>query len=340
MDAFRDYDIKYPELVYDIVDYFRVSNPIKKVSEKSVLDYCTNSKFNHQGGESLPIQPDVVHMICEKLVEKRVLSCLKTGQNWLGSDANYIYICNNEPVFLSKDPALIFRYNCMVYGFPYIYSNYKKHVLPIIVREKSGKTSVGTCFRFRTGIVTAKHCIDAKAVAIPAYNSEQLKQCEVFISKDEEIDLAYIELNSPSFFLSEKACVLDEVLVMGYPKIPMFFDFCAAERASISSIVPTKGAVASLADQFISPKAGPLMLVTARIRGGNSGGPIINSNGAVVGVAFSEPMSEGDYDEMGYGVAYPIGELNRLLKDRTQIKVNFVEEQELYKEDKDVINTK
>ena len=67
------------------------------------------------------------------------------------------------------------------------------------------------------------------------------------------------------------------------------------------------------------------MLVTARIRGGNSGGPIIDSNGAVVGVAFSEPMSKGDYDEMGYGIAYPIEVFYGMLKNPSSMKVTFVD---------------
>ena len=96
---------------------------------------------------------------------------------------------------------------------------------------------------------------------------------------------------------------------------------------SVASVTPsvTKGAVASLADQYISPSTGPLMLVTARIRGGNSGGPIINANGQVVGVAFAEPMSEGNYDEMGYGVAYPIEVFHQMLTDYQTLQVNYVD---------------
>lgn len=67
------------------------------------------------------------------------------------------------------------------------------------------------------------------------------------------------------------------------------------------------------------------MLVTARIRGGNSGGPIIGSDGSVVGVAFSEPTSQGDYDEMGYGIAYPIKVFYEMLKDCETMKVHFVD---------------
>lgn len=330
MVEFRDYDILFPELVYDIIDYFRANNmQRKRPAEKSVIDYCRSSRFSQtEEIQGEIIQPDVVHLICENLVKKRVLTCTKVGLTVAGIDANYIYVPQNEPVFLSKPEVLLFTFNCMAYGFPYIYASYKDYVLPIIVKNERDDITMGTCFRFHSGIITAKHCLEAKEVSIKGYSAERLKQGAVFISNDPDLDLAYIELQESPRFVSGDAKVLDEVLVMGYPKIPMFYDFCAAEQAAISSI-PTRGAVAAIAEQYITRKAGPLMLVTARIRGGNSGGPIINSNGAVVGVAFSEPAAEGNYDDMGYGIAYPIDVLSQLLKDYTNMQVNFVDEHEL-----------
>lgn len=325
MQEFRDYDITIPDLVYDIVNYFRASNNIKAPAKKSILDYCMNSKFSktpEAKGEI--VQPDVVLLICENLVKKRYLNCIKYGAGVMGMDANYIFLCQNDDFFLSKTDALVFSLNCMAYGFPYIYASFKNDVLPVIVKDKKGDVTMGTCFRFSTGILTAKHCLEAAEVSIEGYTAEQLQKYATFISKDPNIDLAYIELQEHSRFVLGDANVLDEVLVMGYPKIPMFNAFCAAERAAISSI-PTRGAVASLADQYLSSGVGQLMLVTARIRGGNSGGPIINSNGQVVGVAFSEPMSEGNYDEMGYGVAYPISVLGQLLDDCEVMHVNYVD---------------
>lgn len=323
MEEFRNYDIRFPELVYDIVDYFRISNGVKEVTNKSVFDYCTSSRFNTPGPDSEMIQPNTVYKICDILTKKHLLICTRVGTGIQGFDSNYLYFPTNEEFFLKKHPAFIYRLNCLVYGFRYIYETYREKVLPIIVK-KNGDISMGTCFRFHSGILTAKHCLDVDVVSIPGYSSEQLLKSKVFVSKEEDIDLAYIDLNEPSFLMAEEAKVLDEVLVMGYPKIPQFFDFCAAEKATISSI-PTRGAVASLADQFISRSAGKLMLVTARIRGGNSGGPVIGSNGAVVGVAFSEPMSKGDYDEMGYGVVYPIEVFFEMLNNCTTMKVTFVD---------------
>ena len=64
--------------------------------------------------------------------------------------------------------------------------------------------------------------------------------------------------------------------------------------------------------------------MTARIRGDNSGGPIIDANEAVVGVAFAEPEAKGDYDDMGYGIAYPIAVLDQMLKDPDTLLVIVV----------------
>ena len=46
MKDYRDYDELYPELVYDILDYFMVGKGPKQASGKSVLDYCETSQFS------------------------------------------------------------------------------------------------------------------------------------------------------------------------------------------------------------------------------------------------------------------------------------------------------
>jgi S1-C subfamily serine protease len=38
----------------------------------------------------------------------------------------------------------------------------------------------------------------------------------------------------------------------------------------------------------------------------NSGGPIINKNGSVVGVSVNISSGDGDYDDLGYGTVIPI----------------------------------
>jgi S1-C subfamily serine protease len=65
------------------------------------------------------------------------------------------------------------------------------------------------------------------------------------------------------------------------------------------------------------------MLITAKIRGGNSGGPVINSNGRFVGIACQAPNYEGDivdYDDLGYGIAVPVKYLNELIEKKPVFK--------------------
>ena len=135
------------------------------------------------------------------------------------------------------------------------------------------------------------------------------------------MDLAFIETGrqeEPIIFAADGE-VMQEVLVMGYPKIPAFTDFLTAEKATISSkalsrLTPTSGFIAAYGYEYLAKMEA--MLITARITGGNSGGPVINQNGCLVGIACQLPDSNpenGDYDDLGYGVAVPVKHLVEIL---------------------------
>ncbi len=119
---------------------------------------------------------------------------------------------------------------------------------------------------------------------------------------------------------------MEDVLVMGYPRIPTFTNFLTAELATVSSkaearITPTKGAIAAFADEYMEKVEA--MLITAKIRGGNSGGPVINEAGCLVGIACRIPDYDNNdnnyYYDLGYGIALPIRYALDIVNSKSEI---------------------
>ena len=327
MKRFRDYDILYPELILDILEYFDVSNG--DINTKTVYNFC----HQYRGGpieESPQVQPNTIVKICEKLYDNDILSVNSRG-GLLGMNNNYSFAIRNRDFWITNRRKLCHYYSSLVYGFEFIYNSYRDKVLPIIAYNDD-QQSMGSCFKYLNGIITARHClVDGQKISIRGIPAEELNKANVYISKNPDIDVAYIELGIPVEMWGDDPIVLDEILVMGYPMIPRFLNFCTAERATISTIAdlrmtPSRGVITALAGEIFTAKDTLLMLITARIKGGNSGGPVINKNGSVIGVAVSDPIGEGNnYDDLGYGIAYPIGIISNILNDRELLKVDFID---------------
>ncbi len=124
-----------------------------------------------------------------------------------------------------------------------------------------------------------------------------------FIAHD--CDLATLEVEDPSFFPSSAPLALgsqpevgDTVSVIGYPSF--------AEQVTL-----TKGIVSRISyEHYVHSSA--LLLCTqidAPINGGNSGGPVLDSNGSLVGIAM---MAGGGNDE---GFIIPVPVIQHFLTD-------------------------
>lgn len=328
---YAGYDEKYPDLILTILDYFEISNTASgKLKEKSVLKFC--EKYIEEN--KLIYQPTVINRICKRLCDCGLMERIGSfgGNGW---NDNYLFIIRDQEAFNRERPRLKYYYNCMVYGFDYIYEIYRDLVVPFVWEKGNGDYAAGTGFKFLNGIVTAKHCIkDVKNLQIKGYKAEELEGKPVYISDNDGVDIAFIEtgiIEEPTIY-TEDGEVMQEVLVMGYPKIPAFTNFLTAEKATISSkassrITPTTGAIAAFGFEYLTKM--DAMLITARIQGGNSGGPVINENGCLVGIAcqiLDASSENGDYDDLGYGVAVPVKYLTEIVskKNRTlDIPENF-----------------
>lgn len=333
-DYFGNYDKKYPYLILDIIDFFDFNNKYRTVLEKTVLEFC--SKIQKESNQMIIYEPIYINRICKKMCDNNMLECIKNS----GNEALNVYMrLNSNKITKQDDRELLMKiFNSIVYGFQYIYSLYKDSVVPLICKtnDEPPQLTMGTGFKYRGGIVTAKHCIeDVQSMCIKGYNARDLNNKKIYIF-DNRLDIAYIETNDSSnnIVYSEDGEIMEEVLVLGYPRIPTFVDFLTAEKAMISSkgIVPTKGNIAAFGTQYLSNIEA--MLITAKIRGGNSGGPVINSRGGVVGVACQKPDCSninGDYDDLGYGIAVPIEYVNDIINEKiNELPVKegfFVDEQ-------------
>jgi serine protease Do len=216
----------------------------------------------------------------------------------------------------------------LVLGFQYIRDSFKNSVLPILVGiENNGSINqdIGTCFLFnKKYVVTAKHCVE-KAISISLISDNKIKSSLNFIhfprNTNGESDLAILEFDGEVFddqksFQLSQGSILEPILTMGYPPIPGFSDppIQVAETAQVAGqLKSTTGSIIGSGHSYLD-NTHPL-LISARVKGGNSGGPVINQMGRVIGVVSSMPAdADGKLDSLGYGVVTPAPEILRLLE--------------------------
>lgn len=325
MREFDDFDEKYPELIVDLLEHFMVNEG----KEETVANFCHHSKYAQIGKPS--ISPQVIVKICDILCQQNILSVNRRA-GVLGLDNSYLYKCIDKDEWKRGRHMRMHYYNSLVYGFTYVYKFYQNKVIPIVSYKTNGEPMMGTAFKFHQGLLTARHCLtDGTQIAIKGYSAEMLNKTIVLTSQNPYLDIAYIHTGEDAQVFRDTPNVLDDILVMGFPKIPSFLNFCTAEKGCISAMAdlrmtPTRGSIAALADEIWTQNKTKLMLITAKICGGNSGGPIINKGGCVVGLAFGAPIGEGDtYDNLGYGVGVPLNVLDNIFTERHVLKIQFTD---------------
>ncbi len=334
--VFRDYDKMYPDLVYEVLDYFSTTiRDGKSIGKRSVLRFCELKKNLDDQEGGLLYQPDTINRICQILCKKNLMIQVKNDTG-IGLNNNYLFVPSDRKAFEQNKQRLKYYFNSMVYGFEYIYNLYKDVVVPLVWETKEHDYHMGTGFKYRNGIVTAKHCIeDVVNLKIKGFSAKDLNGKNIYIADNDGVDIAFIETNQQAdpMLYADKGDVLQEVLVMGYPMIPAFTDFLTVEKATISSkaearITPTKGSIAAYGNEYLTKMEA--MLITAKIRGGNSGGPVINENGCIVGVACHlldyTYNDDNKYDDLGYGVAVPIRYVDEIIAKKQRkldVKNNF-----------------
>ena len=293
--------------IADILKFFKIDPEHKfngVIRPKSLNDYLKTLNLKETKINLLEL-----NNICKKLENEGYLKF--TGTQGRGVLMNETYYCFSY----NEELANYGSYEYLVYGFPLIRSDFINSVRPIEIiyldDTKPKQYDIGTCFMIsETGIITSKHCLPKNSIIkIENDKGEIIKAVKIIIHNDPNIDLALIIIDN-SFFKNYKffklgnANVLEDVLTMGYPPIPGFDGILVTETANITTeIKSTLGKIVAREFSYLDKQN--YFLINARVKGGNSGGPLINKKGEVVGVITQLPMESNELDSLGYGVVTP-----------------------------------
>ncbi|MDR5658398.1 serine protease [Serpentinicella sp. ANB-PHB4] len=175
---------------------------------------------------------------------------------------------------------------------------FQKSIVTIMVDNKRG-----TGFNIKEDglIVTNAHVVeDRESVIVSFYKGEifQGKVSKVY----EGIDLALIEIEAkklPKLALGERLEINeeDEVLIIGNP---LHYE-AIANKGVVVGLTKIKGTRESI------------LLIDAPVNRGNSGSPVINDDGEVIGVIFAT-ISDENFSDRKLGAAIPINRLNQILQ--------------------------
>jgi len=245
--------------------------------------------------------------------------------------------------------AMYGQYDFLILGFQKIREKLRGSVRPIILDRNDPKKNedIGTGFyvnKFNGNtknnlFVTAKHCLKENSkIQIPICDGSKINIIpeKIFVSKNDKIDIAVLtiandrkdQFSEQTFWVSYPN-VLDEILTLGYPRIQGFTEAIQiAETSLVSAMV--KGSKGQITGEGIHYHGGlrEHLLISARVKGGNSGSPVINKLGEVVGVLIELLEDEYGTDLLGYGVALSsivLSEIIKEIKEGTTINIKNVE---------------
>jgi S1-C subfamily serine protease len=192
-----------------------------------------------------------------------------------------------------------------------IYNNSRNSVVLVVAGTKSGS---GFVYRVEAGkgyIVTNYHVVEGAENNVHVtffIDGKPVKVSATVRGKDIYSDLAVLEVNNPS--KAEPLLIGDSTrLLVGEPVYAIGNPF-GLEGSMTAGIVSQVGRVLRLSELGVPEPWGRYSIVDiiqfdAAVNPGNSGGPLLNSLGEVVGVTFAIETAEGLRAFIGIGYAIP-----------------------------------
>ncbi|MBS1585666.1 MAG: trypsin-like peptidase domain-containing protein [Bacteroidetes bacterium] len=246
-------------------------------------------------------------------------------------------------------------YDYLVEGFLSVRNKFQDMVLPVEARTDLGDFTLGSSFVLTSDIIiTAKHCVSGvNSFRILDVGGNYVPVLSVHFSQDEALDIAIIKVDKNYFrdksieipmiryegiavdpgkhrvvsdlnntedivMLLGEGNILDEVLTLGYPPISGFETTLIANKAEINSSFLRVSSGSVLAKTVKYRHEVEYYIINAKVKGGNSGGPILDKLGRVIGMIVEMPTDIKNHqmlDSLGYGIAIPSKNIAHLVKE-------------------------
>lgn len=264
---------------------------------------------------------------CQKLQNEGILLFFSNHLKMPFLGNSYVCIKYNQEI------ADYGGYEFLVQGFAYIQEIFSNSVIPVEILDSNGISDIGTCFVIGPNIlVTAKHCIENKnSIKICVTDLASISPSFIATPEEEAIDICIIRTEGEPFkeimqFDMYEPETLMEVLTMGYPPIPGFDAIQISEKANIGAYLKnSRGSIIGNGKSYLDKM--DYFLINAKVKSGNSGSPVINKFGQVVGIVTHIPLDSNDKDKLdslGYGMAVSSSHINTLL-DSMNYRSDFKE---------------
>jgi S1-C subfamily serine protease len=187
-------------------------------------------------------------------------------------------------------------------------------------RNALGEHASATAFHIGDGIfVTARHVADELVDRRLSTSNGLVEPYHQVDFTDQDIDVAlllvdptdldpaqrdvYVAVPLALNELVDRSCMLERVLVMGYPRVPM---------SASAELVAATGEIIAIVDTIV-PRNGPSIVISQLPRGGLSGSPVLDASGNLQGVVV-DSLSDADLPyELGYTAAITVESILRLL---------------------------
>ena len=200
----------------------------------------------------------------------------------------------------------------IIIGFEYIIKTYSKSVFKIEPTFSNGSISIGTGFLVKENnefyIVTNKHVVqNATKLKVLDVNDNEVHFNSLHVNQEKDVAIFRLKSkpNSVPFLLNEEINILDEIITIGYPSVPMTrFAYQLCHKGEINSIV----------QDYLN---NDLIVFSAKTSSGNSGSPVIDKTGRVIGIVTQELFEEEDFYKKGklpYYAALTVREIKDTVK--------------------------